>query len=283
MHLRYICTMSKSGFFAVFLGIALLLTGCKPVDIRTSAAVQAMQAPDAEQRGKTLLAAMAAAHYADKWLDHPTSEIEMSDTYFGFFRLFAPFPGSEAVFHLRYINATYDGTMTLANGKQKGRVWGISDWKTWRRRPGKEKTWKKKKNIWFWVPTYQYFLMFPLKIQEATCVRHAGTQTIQGKPHEVVFASWNSPEPQKDMDQYMIYLDPESKLIRYIWYTVRGQGKPFHAGLIMQGQQEIGGIVLPEKMLVIGPKVDFEDPQKGHLMQVRGVQFGVERPVPPQD
>ena len=80
---------------------------------------------------------------------------------------------------------------------------------------------EKHKDAYFWTPTYQYFIEFPMRIQEANAVSYAGQKEINEKLCEGILASWNTTKPQKKTDQYLIWIDPATNRIEKLEYTIR--------------------------------------------------------------
>jgi len=50
-----------------------------------------------------------------------------------------------------------------------------------------------------------------MRIQNANALAYAGQATVNGKNCEGVLASWNTTAPQRDIDQYLIWLDSDTK------------------------------------------------------------------------
>ena len=69
-------------------------------------------------------------------------------------------------FKLSYSPKTFNGRMEYLTGKEQGRISGLTDWKTYRVIDN-ETVYEKDKRTQFWLPTYQYFIEFPLRILEA--------------------------------------------------------------------------------------------------------------------
>jgi len=102
----------------------------------------------------------------------------------------------------------------------------------------------------FYLPTYQYFIEFPNRIQEATSIDYLGTKIINGIKSEGIIASWNTVAPQKDLDQYLIWIDAKSKRIIKIEYTIRDKFKFVSSEAYFHDYKDYGGIILPSTMPV---------------------------------
>ncbi|MEM7036812.1 MAG: hypothetical protein AAF570_07530 [Bacteroidota bacterium] len=251
--------------------VNMSLTGCKLSDVRTPAYLKAMKASDAEEKGMALMEKMKAAHKVENLAKYETIELDFRDTWHKL-AFASPFPGDVGDFNIIYDPMNYDGRMEFDGPKKKGEVWGIYDWKTWLQKEGKEAKHKKIRKVWFWVPTYQYFAMFPAKIPDATYVRYAGKKTVKGKEYEVVFASWNTDAPQKKIDQYLIYLDAATYRVGIIEYTVRGVLPNAHGHAFYEDEFEFEGIPMAKTIRVANVKGDFEEISDMHTMEILGVK-----------
>lgn len=248
--------------YALFL---LLCSGCKIADLQTSVA---KQHPN-ETNARELLEAMAVAHGADKWSDVATYTVNFEDEFYGFFgKQGHPFPDHSIRFDLSYIPNSFDGQLKFVTSKKKGEIWGIQSWQTYRQKVGEELAFKKDKEIAFWLPTYQYFLEFPARIQKATALAYAGRKEIGGVDCEGILASWNTTDVQKETDQYLIWINRKTKQIVKLEYTVREKFKWLTGAAWYKGYKNYEGILLPSKMTV-----ESNIKKKGNLHEMRILGF----------
>ena len=91
---------------------------------------------------------------------------------------------------LDMLNNSFTSRCTLLDGEQKGDIWGIQSWATYKR-TGKNTSviWEEDDNIEFYLPTLQYFIEFPFRIFSAEIIADAGETTIDGKTYKQVFVS----------------------------------------------------------------------------------------------
>lgn len=276
--------MATTGIFrtphiAIALLLALFLTSCKLSDLRSPEIKTEMAAENSERRARHLLHDMTVAHKNEQWAKYETYEVDFKETFFKL-KFAAPFKKGTGNAKIAYVTDSYDSRLTFVDGKQAGEAWGHVDWASWKMKKGGERKWKHDKQVKFWLPTYQYFIQFPMKILEADFIRYAGSKEVDGKKCEVVFVSWKTDEPQKDIDQYLVYLDAETKRIHALEYTVRGAGGWFHGACMYKEYFEVKGVPIPKTMAVLGPKVDFENQKLFHQMEVKGLRFNA---VPASD
>lgn len=242
--------MKSIGIF-FFIIVSLGLTSCvnlfKLVDIRTE---QAKLAGDTD-KATSLIQEMQLAHGVQHWKDLESYRVHFTDEFYGFVgKQSHPYKEQKVDFELSYIPGTYDGRLKFQSGKLMGTEWGIQSWKSYSKNKGEEIEFKQNKDIIFWVPTYQYFIEFPARISSANVFVYAGEATIEGISCDGVLASWNDSSPQKDVDQYLIWIDKNTKRIVKLEYTVRDAYKFVAGAAIYKDYQDYNGIILPARMPV---------------------------------
>lgn len=228
-----------------------LITGCvnvfKVVDLRLDE-----ENPHSNQeKAKQLMEEMGVAHGITNWDSIQTYNIIYSDEFYGFIGKQAhPFKEQDVTFSMNYIPKTFNGQVEILTGKEKGKVWGMQDWQTYFKDDEGVMTSKKNKDMTFWIPTYQYFIEFPSRIQEATSIDYIGEKVINGLKTQGVIASWDTTAPQKDIDQYIIWIDTETKRIAKIEYTVRDAYRFVSGAATFNNYKEYNGILFPSEMPV---------------------------------
>jgi hypothetical protein len=207
--------------------------------------------PNNPDKGKLLLGEMGIAHQIHMWDSIETYKVIYEDEFYGFLGKQAhPFKEQKIRISLNYIPKTFDGQLEIISGKEKGSIWGIQSWETYRKGLDGKITIEENKDMKFWIPTYQYFIEFPNRIQEASSVDYIGEKTINGIECEGVIASWNTVSPQKDIDQYVIWLDSKNKMIVKVEYTVREAYKFITGAVYFQDYRDYDGIILPSALPV---------------------------------
>ncbi len=201
-------------------------------------------------KAKQLLSEMGKAHGIEYWNTIDTYNITFKEEFYGFLGKFShPFKESDLTFSLSYIPKTYNGQFEFLTGEQKGTVWGIQDWQTYEKK-GDQILKDEDKEKKFWIPTYQYFIEFPSRIQEATAVDYMGQKVIDGITAEGVIASWGTVEPQKELDQYVVWINAETKQIIKIDYTIRDVNKFVVGVAYFKDYKNYNGLLLPSEFPV---------------------------------
>ena len=216
-------------------------------DLRTELAKNS----ENKEKADELFNRMAEAHQIENWFDVQTYTVQMEDKFFGEMGNFSsPYPEDTVQFLANYIPRTFDGRLQFITGQQTGLVWGIQSWKTYVNHPTKGLKFVEKDAISFWLPTYQYFIEFPLRITKADARNYAGQKMINGKNCEGLLISWNTTAPQRNIDQYLVWLDPETYLIVKLEYTIREMYNFLKGAVYFEDYQDYEGIILPASMPV---------------------------------
>lgn len=239
--------MTKKSSLVFTLLITLLISSCGLLDL---SADHPVSEPN-EAKAKRLIKEMGTAHGIENWANISTYQIKLDDEFYGFVgKQASPYKEKKASILLDYVPKTFDGRLEILTGKGKGDLSGISDWKTYRKDKNDSIQFKKNKDTEFWLPTYQYFIEFPSKIQEATVFKYLGQKTTDNIQCEVLLASWKTTEAQKDFDQYIIWIDANTKQIVKIDFTIRDIAKFVSGTIHFKNYKTYNGILLPSEMPV---------------------------------
>ena len=240
---------------ATFLTL-LVAVGCAK-DLRPQSAHDWKDTPpsDAVAQGRELLAQAAMAHGVDSWAQASEITVELEDTWHvGMFRSMMT-PLRERTTHLTYTfkpGSGFTGEGEVLDGKHAGFRFGLDG------RPGpdsyvvSEGQRKQKGGLaaQIYAPSVQYFTEFPFRIREADVVGYVDTVDWLGRPHHRVLATWDTAKPHMQADQYLIYIDTETKLINLVRYTVRVAGPPMASAIAFTDVRNIEGMRLPYDLQV---------------------------------
>lgn len=240
--------MSKTTFL---FALAWLLTSCAIRDIRPDTSGVFWN----EEKGRALLEKAARIHGVNYWKELETYEISISDQYYGWVgKLISPYPGNEGALRLQYIPESFTGRAIFDGGKWDKRIWGLQSWQAYILSPRGKLRFNRRNDITFHLSAYQYFIEFPLRITEAPIVAYIGEKMERGQTYLRVFATWKSPKPQIEFDQYIIWINAGSGRIDKLEYTLRDIHKSLHATAYFRHYRRVsGGLLLPEYISISSP------------------------------
>ncbi|MEM7136170.1 MAG: hypothetical protein AAF500_06305 [Myxococcota bacterium] len=210
--------------------------------------------PEARTAGTERLQALAQAHGDETWRQYQVMDVAVTDEWQGEIvqRTFMHWAESPQSLHGRFLRGAWTGELELLSGPDAGDRWGIQSWKTWKAKPGGEPVFAEDPTIEFVVPTTQYFLELPLRIQSANVVLDAGEVEWNGRTYDLVFATWDSLEPRADMDQYVLWIDQDTGLLARTDFTVRDEGGGAVGSAHYLDYADFGGVQMAKEIAIYG-------------------------------
>lgn len=229
--------------------LILLTLGCT-ADVRPDR-LEDVSVPSATdvQTAQTLLAEMRAHHGAEAWLRHGVYKVEMVDTWKGLLaKAVNPWPDNPL--HGEFVNEVnrFTSRVEILSGDEKGIVWELRKGVGYAGPVGKEER-SDDEDLLFILAAMQYLMELPMRTKTMGVVAYGGKETLDGKSYEIVMGSWESLEPS-DSDQYVLYLDPETKRLDRAFFTIRDQGGFFKAGIYYDDYREVGGALVPFRLTI---------------------------------
>lgn len=232
----------------LILGIVLFFISCVNVFKYSDLRPEGYAYPNDNVKAKQLLTEMGVAHRNNLWDILDTYNVKFEEESFGFFgKKSSPFKELKMEFSINYIPKTFNGLMEILSGDEKGVIWGVQDGTTYQK-TNDNIVIKENDKYEFSINTYQYFIELPNRITEATVIDYAGTKNIEGIKTEGIIASWGTVEPQKNIDQYVIWLDAKTKRIVKVDYTIREKFKFVRGEAFYSDYKDFNGYLLPTKI-----------------------------------
>lgn len=107
----------------------------------------------------------------------------------------------------------------------------------------------KEKNPTFYINLQFYFFGMPFVLADpGTVEQNMGIKELDGKPYEVVKVGFESGTGVAPEDQYIVYLDPETKRMELLLYSVtyfNKENAEKYGALRYVEWQEVGGLQVP--------------------------------------
>ena len=104
---------------------------------------------------------------------------------------------------------------------------------------------------------------------------HAGERELGGKRYELVYLTWGSVAPTKQVDQYVAWIDQETGRLGILQYTVRDFGKFVTGAAFYEDYEQVQGIQVARRIAI----ADLEDREDVlHVMDFKSIEYGVDVP-----
>jgi hypothetical protein len=227
---------------------------------------------ESAEQGRALMEEAALAHGGlTVWSEKQTTELVFRDVWRGVSRWLNPWPSDDIRVRIVQRSRTFDSVATFLNPEDQGLVWGIEGGEAWYAGPDGVRHETDDSNIRFMLPTVHYFVEMPFRFLEAEIIRYAGPQTLDGVDYEVVYLTWRTVEANREFDQYLVYLDPQTGRLAKVAYTVREVMGAAQALAHFDELHEVDGIWVPHRMRIGQPGDGPED--WFHEMSIEELHF----------
>lgn len=208
----------------------VLLSSCKMADVRTDQMLRQDITKSHELKGKQLLRASIEAMGYDK-LDNIESYETVARFNWKFPWAVMPvnsLPGAKGNdIRFRFKTNSFDGQVEYLEGRKKGDIHGLQSWKTYTfDKTGAPQFTKDKRRSWG-LSSYHYMFEGPYRLTNADVITYAGTKEFEGNKYDLVFVSWQSAEPHKEHDQWLLYINQKTKFVDLANITIRDFFMPF--------------------------------------------------------
>ena len=254
--------------------VGAALTMWPIADIRPPS-VRGLITPAMEADGRRLLARMQDAHGGlDRFMQLRTTRVAFRDVWPSALmaRFGSPWEPDDGRLAMRFANASDDPELVFLDGPRAGTRWGVIDGAPYTETLVGERTEAPTAAFRMTLEAYEYFFELPFRIDEATVVAHAGTRALDGKTYDLVYATWHTAEPQLHLDQYVLWIDRETRLLSYAEHTVRDAFKAVTSTMHFEDFRPVAGLTLPFRMTA-GPDPG-ETGDVMHRLEVESYFFG---------
>lgn len=247
------------GLFSTIIlsGICIYLYLQVPADLRTDYAKKEGESTIAQQKGRTLLRqSLKTLDLMSQWQELRRQNIQITLQHFWYHdmlkKLVAPVEKSgQKVSFLLKPGDDKNLHLTFLDGQRKGTSWGIQNYKTYKMDENGTVTWKSDWTTEFNLPSYRFFLFLPFLLSEAELITYAGTEELHGNNYDLVFATWEKWTPHKNADQYLIWINRETKMVDYVQGTVRVIIGRSITTLSLSDYREVLGMKIPFSLKAI--------------------------------
>ena len=262
------------------LGLALLLASCM-ADIRTPLLVTQGLTPDNETRGKALLEKTWQIHGFDQFNNYSHYSFEGKDIWKGMMgKMGKPWPEAQSNLSFKYAAKSFDAQVHFKNGKAKGTSAGLQSWNYYEIDDEGVLEFKEMNHrIRFGISAYHYFIEMLDRLKRAPIISYAGTHKFRETEYDLVFATWEQPEPHMEHDQYVLWVNRETGMLDFAVYSLRENYlkipgyKMFYGSIEFSEYQNINGVLIPYQQTVYLNKPKKNRKRHIHRMTITDFQF----------
>lgn len=164
--------------FSIF--VVLTIIACK-TDLTTQYVKQKEITNSDEQLGRKILVETQKEVNIKQLLNYKNYKVKFNDCFYGFSgKLANPYKINVLLLKPK----TFNGQLKFTSGKEEGKIYGIENNQTYEL-IDHHQVFKKDKRTKFWLPTYQYFIEFPLRILEADRITYAGESSYNNNKYDL--------------------------------------------------------------------------------------------------
>jgi len=238
--------------------VLILLLGlgsCKLADIRTTTL---KKGESTKENGRTLLEESINTMGYDNLQNFENYSVK---SVFNWKPLWSMMPmnalpgnkNKEIEFH--FSTNSFDGRVDYLEGRKKGDYHGLQSWQSYQSVNEKPVKFEKDKRRSWGLASYHYMIEAPVRLLNAPIIKYAGTKSMYGKEYDLVFASWGSEKANKQHDQWLVYINKETKFIDLTQLTIRDFFLPFprnmaHGTVQYLSRTNVDGIHLPSEVSI---------------------------------
>lgn len=258
--------------------VLLIMQGCM-ADMRTPLLKEKGITESNSKKGRQILEEAWRRHGFDKLENHRVYSIKAHDVWKGLMgKPGRPWPDAESQMAFKYAIGTFDGQVEFLDGRRKGEFAGMAEGSYYEIDPaGNLKFMKMKKKRQFGLGAYQYFFEMPDRLKKVPIISFAGEKEFRGQKYDIVFATWQTPEPHMEHDQYTLYINQKTKMIDFAVYSLRHNYlkipgyKAFYGAIEYEDYRPVDGILIPHQQTVY--LNGLKENKEKHIHQLRVLDF----------
>ena len=240
--------------------ILILLSSCSFADLRSDKLVEKGMTSEARENAIKIMSQIQMAHGFEQWKTKKTTSVLIKDNWEStLIYLLGREPWDNDSLLFNYENNTFNGSLLFLSGDRKNETVGIQSWISYEITDEFEQT--DNGDLKVAIPAFIYLNELPFRIEpNELLINQIDDAEFQGKNYLRLFYTWKNFEPNSNYDQYILWIDPETYLIRLAEFTTRTVYKFAKGVCIFDDYKLTDGIQLARKQsFSFGLDPDYEE------------------------
>ena len=267
--------MNKHGLIVIL----FLLSGCI-ANLRPGVVKKKGITEESARRGKEILEESWRTQGFHLLHSHQSYSYQATDAWKGLMgKIGKPWPDVESLLRFKYAIGTFDGQVVFQSGENDGQVAGQQSWSYYEYRRDTVVFMEANPKISFTLAAYQYFMELADRLKDAPIIAYAGRKTFKDQLFDLVFVTWQTPKPHRDHDQYILWINHESRLLEYAEFTIRdnflkmpGVGA-FYGSIAYKDFRKINGILIAHEQRVFMNSPNEDQDKYLHKVMIEDFEF----------
>lgn len=235
-------------------------------------------------KGKRILDRVWKKQGGDKLKKRSVYSFHGFDTWKGTLGKFGKlWPDLKTNLDFKYDVNSENGQLTFVDGQRKGAIVGLQSGNYYEINNDKieflDKSAKSNIRAYFGLSHIQYFLQLLEHLRAAPIINYAGQDEFRGNKYDLVFCTWEKPEPHIEHDQYLVWINQETGIMDFVEYSVREPHvkppgyKAVGGALEFTDYREIDGVMIPYVQIVYPIKKRKKQDNFIHRLIISDFQF----------
>lgn len=270
----------KNAIKIMFVGVITLLTSCS-VNLLPATIKNNPNSNELENKGKEILAVSNEAHGTANLLKHDVYQLKGTDDWQGMMGGMGKlWPQKNTEISIKYGVNTFDAQLAFESGKTEQQVVGLQSWNYYEVEDNKPNFDVKDndRNI-FGMAAYQYFSELIGRMAQAEVIRYVEEKEFNGQQYDVIYVTWHQEAKDKEVDQYILYINKQTHLLDYVTYTIRDNylkmpgANLFHGSTHFSDYRNIDGYMVPFTHTVFMNDPKTKESKYLHQLKLKSFTF----------
>lgn len=223
------------------------LADIRPVEIKAMGEGNTTGLSESEQKARNVLSECWTAHGWDTSKTKTVSAVYVDDWSVGpkALQQFNNWPHTTQELQHDFISFKLGHSkVKLLNGPSKNEVWGVDGKVPYKIIDGTLHK-IKDSNMYPALVGKEYFIQLPYWIKKVPITAYVKDTIVDTKRYHLVFGTWKTLEPNKDFDQYVYWINADTKLLEIVQYTIRAVDPKAVGFVVFDDFRSVEGVQIP--------------------------------------